>query len=60
MAVCLVYICYYCTFLFEGILFDNGCNLKSYILAREAREFEKLRVLVDGAHWGGHKKMKKG
>lgn len=43
----------------ETIIYDNGCNLDSYILNREPREFEFLRILVDGAHVQGHKRLKR-
>jgi hypothetical protein len=32
-------------------VFDYACGLDQYILNREPREFEYLRLLVDGAHW---------
>ena len=42
----------------KGVVYDNGCNLSKYILNREARKFQWLRVMVDGMHWSGHKKLK--
>ena len=35
----------------KGVVFDYACGLDQYILNREPREFEYLRLLVDGAHW---------
>ena len=35
----------------KGVVFDFACGLDQYILNREPREFEYLRLLVDGAHW---------
>ena len=35
----------------HGIIYDNACNLDQYLLNREPREFEHIRVLVDGSHW---------
>ena len=35
----------------KGFVFDYACGLDQYILNREPREFEYLRLLVDGAHW---------
>ena len=43
----------------EGVIFDFACNLHRYVLNREAKMFEFTRFLVDGAHWHGHRKMKK-
>ena len=45
---------------FTGIIFDHACGLSSYIYNREPRRFEYLRTLVDGSHWSGHKRLKKG
>ena len=42
----------------KGAIFDFGCGLHDYILGREAKEFEYLRVLVDVSHYRGHKKIK--
>ena len=42
----------------KGVVYDNACNLNQYVLNREPREFEFLRMLVDGSHWSGHKKYK--
>ena len=36
------------------IMADND-----YMMNREAKRFEYLRVLVDGAHWIGQKRLKK-
>ena len=44
----------------KGVFYDNACNLHSYILNREPREWQYLRCLVDGMHFRGHKKTKKG
>ena len=44
----------------KGAIFDFGCGLHDYILGREAKEFEYLRVLVDVSHYRGHKKIKSG
>ena len=35
----------------KGVVFDYACGLDQYILNREPREFEYLRLLVDGIHW---------
>ena len=35
----------------KGVVFDFACGLDQYILNREPREFEYLRLLVDEAHW---------
>ena len=35
----------------KGVVFDYACGLDQIILNREPREFEYLRLLVDGAHW---------
>ena len=43
----------------EGVIFDHGCGLDTYLLNREPREFQFLRCLVDGSHWQGHKKQKR-
>ena len=43
----------------EGVLFDFACGLHPYSLNREARNYEYIRFLVDGAHWNGQKKMKR-
>ena len=44
----------------DGIIYDNACNLNSYILNREPRENEYLRTLVDGCHWPNHKNCSQG
>ena len=36
------------------VIYDNGCNLHSYILNREPHFFEKTRFLVDRFHWPNH------
>ena len=43
----------------EGIVWDAACRLDEYVLNREAREFEFVRMLVDGMHFKSHKKLKK-
>lgn len=43
----------------EGIVWDAACRLDEYVLNREAREFEYVRLLVDGMHFKSHKKQKK-
>ena len=45
---------------FSGIISDFGCGFHAYLLAREPREWEYLRCIIDGAHWQGHRKTKKG
>ena len=44
----------------KGIIYDNACNLNSYILNREPRENEFLQCLVDGCHWNNHKGCSQG
>ena len=44
----------------DGIIYDNACNLNSYILIREPCENEYLRTLVDGCHWPNHKNCSQG
>ena len=44
----------------KGVFYDNACNFHTYLLGREPREWEYLRCLVDGMHFRGHKKTKKG
>ena len=39
--------------------FDHSCGLDPYLLNREPRDFEFLRVLTDGAHWSSQKQFKK-
>ena len=43
----------------EGVLFDFACGLHPYVLNREAKNYEFLRFLVDGAHWNSQKKLKR-
>ena len=44
----------------RGIIFDHACGLNQYIMNREPQRFQYLRTLVDGVHFRGHKKTKKG
>ena len=44
----------------EGILVDHACIFEPYSLNREAMFLEKVNVLVDGSHWQGMRKLKKG
>ena len=44
----------------EGVVFDHACGFNTYLLSREPRNWEFLRCMVDGSHWSGHKKLKKG
>ena len=44
----------------RGIIFDHACRLNQYIMNREPQRFQYLRTLVDGVHFRGHKKTKKG
>ena len=43
-----------------GIVFDFACGFNLFLLNWEPREWEFLRTWVDGSHWNGHKKLKKG
>ena len=43
----------------KGIFYDNGCNFYEYMMNREPKKFQYLRVLIDGAHWNGQKSLKK-
>ena len=43
----------------EGILVDHACLFEPYMMNREASFLEYKKVLVDGSHWQGMKKMKK-
>ena len=40
------------------IIYDFVFN--TYLMSREPRNLEFLCTLVDGSHWSGHKKTKKG
>ena len=42
----------------QGVIYDNACTLSKYLLNREARKFQWLRVLVDGMHWTGHRRTR--
>ena len=44
----------------DGILVDFACLFEPYCLNREARMLEDKVILVDGAHWAGQKRLKKG
>ena len=44
----------------DGILVDHACIFEPYMMNREAKFLENLYVLVDGSHWQGMKKLKKG
>ena len=35
----------------DGIIHDFACGLDEYLLNCEAKQFQYLRVLVDGSHW---------
>ena len=43
----------------DGIIHDFACGLDEYLLNREAKKFQYLRVLVDGSHWQSQKRQKK-
>ena len=43
----------------EGLIEDFACGVDPYVLNREPVDFQYLRLLVDGSHWNGQKKMKK-
>ena len=42
----------------KGVIYDNACTLSKYILNREAKRFQYLRLLVDGMHWTGHRRTR--
>ena len=42
----------------QGVVYDNACTLSKYLLNREAKKFQYLRVLVDGMHWTGHRRTR--
>ena len=44
----------------EGIIYDNACNLQKFFLNRDPRDFKFTRFIVDGCHFAGQKKQKKG
>ena len=44
----------------RGIIFDHACGLNQYIMNREPQRFQYLRTLVDGVHFCGHKRQRKG
>lgn len=44
----------------DGILVDFACLFEPYMMNREASFLENKNVLVDGVHWQGHKRLKKG
>ena len=39
----------------EGVVFDFGCNLHTYLINREPRLFQFKRVLVDSFHFKNHR-----
>ena len=43
----------------DGIIHDFTWGLDEYLLNREAKQFQYLRVLVDGSHWQSQKRQKK-
>ena len=44
----------------QGILVDHACLFEPYMMNREAHFLNTKKVLVDGSHWQGMKRMKKG
>ena len=44
----------------QGILVDHACLFEPYMMNREAHFLKTKKVLVDGSHWQGMKRMKKG
>ena len=47
-------------FSYAGVVYDHACGALVYNLAREPRETEHILMLVDGAHWQGHSRVKAG
>ena len=47
-------------FKLKGIVYDFACGLNTYVLNREPSPYQYTRFLVDGCHWNGHSKTRKG
>ena len=43
----------------DGIIHDFACVLDEYLLNREVKQFQYLRVLVNGSHWQSQKRQNK-
>ena len=44
----------------RGFIWDYACGLHRYALNREPEEFQNMQFLVDGCHFKGQKRLKKG
>ncbi len=44
----------------HGVVEDFACGLHEYFLNREPEDVKNVLFLVDGSHWAGQKKLKKG
>ena len=42
-----------------GIIHDFSYGLDEYLLNRETKQFQYLRVLMDGSHWQSQKRQNK-